>query len=467
MPLISTTGALSVNKVGLGASNQYWFLQWNDNTFAVEDIALDGSNQLFCTGGYQPSGFGFWINLKVNQDSGLPIIIWQKRFSGFTNLSGVANYYNRYNNTIYNVGELNAVQTADQSAGTIIYNRDGTISGQYIDNNQFYGASTTYPWIRNPDSVISDYTGDYWIAGIINEKPNSTTNRYLTYYSKFSGGTKIYGKVLIDATAFPSGRNTPVRMQFTSAGDLLILFPIATASSSTDITTLININPVTNTINWQIKWARPTGSTTYESVFTQDSSGNIYIGFYVLSGATAGVYLQKYTSAGAAVWTRKLTNAVFITDIKTDLNGYIYLVLQTTGANNNTIIKIDGNYNIQWQRIITTSSAGKSIGLAKIYCDKDNIYLLGGASLPSGSAGSSAVIIKLPNDGAIPGTGTYVVSAALTVTYTSSSVVSFISGTLGVTSTGTISIADATVRAYDPISLGANTTINTTTVTSL
>lgn len=464
MPLISTSGALSINKVALGLSNNYWFIQWNDKSLSFESIAFDGSNQLFCTG---VSPVGFWISLKVNQDSGLPIVAWQRTFSGYTNLSGTFNYFNRYNNLIYNVGQLYVSTSSDQSAGTIIYNRDGTVSGQYIDNNQFFSPSTTYPWFRRADRVLSDSTGDYWIAGVVNEKINSTTNQFLTYYSKFSGGTKIYSKVLIDSISFGASRGTIVQMQFTNSGDLLILTEVNAVSPTQDILTLISINPVTNTINWQIKWAKPASATTFTSNYTQDNSGNIYISFRVSGGSSAGAYLQKYNSAGSLVWTRKENSGSLITNMATDANGYVYLIVLTAGVNNNNIIKIDGNYNIQWQRRITTTSVGKNIQTESIYCDKDNIYLLGTASIPSGATGTSAFIMKLPNDGTIPSPGTYVVSAALTVTYTSSTTVSFIAGSPASAVSGTLSIANATVKAYDPISLGVSNTVNPTTVTDL
>ena len=467
MPLISTSGALSINKVALGASANYWFLQWNDTYFFVQSIALDSSNQLFCTGSYQVSGFDRWIQLKINQDSGLPLITWQKTLTGYTIQGGYDIYFNRYTNNLYTVGYLNNSSNSDQSAGTLINNRDGTILATYYDDNQFYGASTSYPWRRIGNSILSDSTGDYYIAGSINEKPNSTTNSYLPYYTKFSGGTKIYNKLLPDATTLATSGSS-VQMEFTTSGNLLMLVATESQTASTNIITLINIDPATNTINWQNKWGYPIGATGFSGTFTQDNTGNIYVGFNVNSGATAGVYLQKYDSSGTLLWTRKINNGGTISQIVVDNNNYVYLaVLATGGANLNNIIKIDGNYNIQWQRRLTTSSAGKNIQIENIYWDKGNLYLEGGASVPSGVTATSAFIMKVPDTGTIPGTGTYVVSAALTVTYAVNNALTFIPGSQGITATGTLSVTNATTKAYNSVSLTANTTINTTTLTSL
>ncbi len=454
MPLISTSGALSINKVSLGAN--YWYAQWNDTSFSIANISIDNSNQIYTAGYYQPSGFNRWVNLKLNQDGPLPVVSWQKTLTGIgTNQTGVNVFFNTSNNKNYTIGTIG--NFGDLDAGTVITDNAGTILAQYADDGTFFGGSS-----RSPDSIISDSSGNYWIAGNVNEKPSPTTDSYLVYYSKFdASNTKVVYKTLPCTGAVGGGGNTAI-MKFSTTGDILMLVYYS-PFSGTPIYTLASVNPTTNAITWQIRFDRPSGASTISSKFTQDRFGDIYILIEVIGGASAGVYLQKYTSAGVAVWTRKITNATNISGITTDYDGNVYMALLTGGGTGNYVLKIDGNYNQIWQRKITATSG--TLQIQDITWNKNNIYINGSATIPVG-AGSSEFILKLPADGTIPGTGTYVVSTNVTFTYASNATLVLAIGLIP-TITGTLSVTNAVLKNYDPISLTANTTINGTTITNL
>jgi uncharacterized alpha/beta hydrolase family protein len=69
------------------------------------------------------------------------------------------------------------------------------------------------------------------------------------------------------------------------------------------------------------------------------------------------------------------------------------------------IAKYNSSGTIQWQN----KMSGVTYSGKKIYDDGTNLYVMG-------NVGTNGFMMKVPNDGSIPGTGTYVILGA-TITY--------------------------------------------------
>ena len=154
-----------------------------------------------------------------------------------------------------------------------------------------------------------------------------------------------------------------------------------------------------------------------------DGYGNVYV-TGVSKMELAAVFIAKYDTSGAIQWQRKL-DTLSTSDaglgIAVDGSGNV-CVIGRTGNEGTTgsyiqIFKYNTSGVLQWQRKLDFATQGDT-GYGIAVDTSGNVHVIGQFNA-STIANSFVLIAKLPADGTIPGTGTYVVGGS-TLTYSAS-----------------------------------------------
>jgi len=459
MPLIGTSGALAITKTALGGTS--WWISWNavgSDSYNIQTSVATITNSLtyFVGGRYFVSSgpTPVWLSA-INSTYGTPVIPWQKRETGssFFNTSDIV--CDSSNNKIYSTFIESSSGSNSFAAYQQITNTNGNVDGIYIDSNAITGVNTpTFPYVRIPQSVAIDSTGNYYVAGTVNQKPNGSTNNYVLYYTKFNGATKISGNIINTGyTIGPATGTFTSQIVFNSTGQLI--FGASVQSSGGFVFNLMSINVSTNTFNWQSTIAMP--SINFTASYVQDNSDNYYMLFRgVVSGNTTA-WIMKMNSSGVVQWSKQVTGftSLIATGITTDgTNIYVNIIRTAIPSDFSYTLKIDANANILSERVIRATTGNLQTEFI-VYDTTGLLY--------TGSSTSGPCVINLPSDSTIPGSGSYAVTANVTMSYSSSSALSLVNGSPGAGSLGTMTIGTATTTAYTLTTLTSNTSIATTT----
>jgi uncharacterized delta-60 repeat protein len=173
-----------------------------------------------------------------------------------------------------------------------------------------------------------------------------------------------------------------------------------------------------------IQWQRKLDTASVADVgygIAVDGSGNVYVTGQANTTSAAYVFIAKYDTTGVIQWQRKLDTDL-VADvgygIAVDGSGNVYVTGQSSTAAATSyvfIAKYDTTGVIQWQRKLDTATViDAAYGIA--VDGSGNVYVTGQANTTSAAY---VFIAKLPADGTIPKTGTYVVSGS-TLTYSAS-----------------------------------------------
>lgn len=459
MPLIGTSGALAITKTALGGAS--WWISWNAVGSSAYDIqtsvaTITNSPTCFVGGRYYVSSgpIPVWITA-INSTYGTPTIPWQKRETGSSFFETSDIICDASNNKIYSVFVESSSGSNSFAAYQQITNTNGNVDGIYIDSNAITAVNTsTFPYVRIPQSIAIDSSGNYYVAGTVNEKPNGTTNNYVLYYTKFNGATKISSNIINTGYIIgPSTGSFTSQIGFNSTGQLI--FGASVKSSGGYFFNLMSIDPSTNTFNWQSTIAMP--SINFSASYVKDNSDNYYILFRGVVSGNSTAWIMKMNSTGVVQWSKQVTGftALLANGITTDgTNIYVNIIRNASPSDFSYTLKIDANANILTQRVITATTG--TLQTQSIEYDATGL-------LYTGSSTSGPCVINLPTDGTIPGAGSYVVTANVTMSYASSSALSFVNGSPGSGSLGTMTIGTATSTAYTLTTLTSNTSIATTT----
>lgn len=132
-------------------------------------------------------------------------------------------------------------------------------------------------------------------------------------------------------------------VQVLSAFMLMILF------SSSSITAQVKVA-------WEDVYSSGVGEDSDAGqVITMDSDGFIYVAGYAASESKRNLIVIKYNSEGEEVWTSRLDSYpwYFVSDIKVDLNGNIYVASQADAKYH--VAKLRANGQLIWQTPFTTT----------------------------------------------------------------------------------------------------------------
>lgn len=492
MPLISTSGALAYNKVAVDQTNTYWILRATQ-TYATgispqrfSDVKLI-NNMLYASLSYGGATTNVSSNygiIKIAQDFGTPVVAVETNFLETNNITTngfkASEYGSIYigtdvsNTTVLltgratrtNLGNLQiASQNVQNYGGSCFSTLDNYLN---IETQGYVDIASTYTnpfppnqfiyWYRIGNDSYMDATGNYFVAGYVNEQTSSNSVNYVGYLTKFNGSTnsKIWSFVNKQTGSNANSAFDAIStMKIDSSDNLLVMYSGPTGA--TNYTKLLSHNPNTGAVNWQSKM------TSSYATFDLDSSNNIYV--------LANTYIQKYDSNRTLIWSKVLTDGAttlfneHIYNIKNRIfyrNGLIYVVLR--GSIYTYLVCLDDSGNTVFSNKFSSTVAGvaKQINsLAGMAITSNALYLeLSGQALTG--------IFKLPVDGSIPGTGSYNVGGNAIVNYQTVSLTNT-SNTSIQFSAGNLTVQTAAVTAYTNWAnyMSLSNTIQTTTNISL
>lgn len=145
-----------------------------------------------------------------------------------------------------------------------------------------------------------------------------------------------------------------------------------------------------------LQWQRRGGSEFQEGKgIAVDSSGNVFI-----TGESNGrIFVAKYNSSGTIQWQIKSTTSAEGRNITVDSSGNIYVLGNQNNPGVATVIKMDTNGSILWQRSITPSQNNAvldGIAVDSLF----NVYVSGEIPGLSGS-GRDMLLAKFNSSGTV------------------------------------------------------------------
>jgi uncharacterized delta-60 repeat protein len=323
-----------------------------------QDIALDGSGNVYITGYTNSSGAG-GIDVLIAKYNTSGTIQWQRTLGGTNDDYGAG---------IAVDGSGNVYVTASANGAALIakYDTSGTIQWQ-----RTLGGGSGF----NGYGIAVDGSGNVYITG-------------LTYV----GGTQAFFIAKLPA----DGGFTGTYGAYTYAtSSLTAATPTLTAATST----LTASTPY---------WIATLGGASTDDGYgiAVDGSGNVYIiGSTQSSGAgNVDVLIAKYNSSGAIQWQRTLGGTIsdYGYGIAVDGSGNVYIAGYTgssgAGSPELLIAKYDTSGTIQWQRTLGGASNDYGFGIA--VDGSGNVYVTG-LTESSGGALANFLIVKYDTSGTI------------------------------------------------------------------
>lgn len=166
------------------------------------------------------------------------------------------------------------------------------------------------------------------------------------------------------------------------------------------------------------EWVRQWGTSKSEASYgvATDRSGNVYIaggtGGTIQFGLLGGAFVSKYDAAGNLEWTRQLSSNIYDTGfgVSSDGFGNVYISGQVQdtyddpnlGKVDAFVAKYDADGNLQWYRLLATTSSDTSFGVSADQLG--NLYISGvtSGSLGGPNAGRDDVFVAKFSDLAVP-----------------------------------------------------------------
>lgn len=494
MPIFSSLGSLTYNKVSSNQANvDYWILQSRDsNTDGYfSDFHIDTSNNITFV---SSTNFDLKVNCVKLMGNVNPVINFNKNYStsganvdtnswsrnvamyngnvvhsayGFGNNIYFSPYrkvgigerfFTNADGDIYSGNANNVFRIYPPAAGTAANSLQAQLQCTLVDgaNSALYYGINYYNYLDFTWTAIQKYNSIDWNPNLI------IGNGYIA----------PLGNGLTPANSYISGMN------FTSDGNLVALSTIATANTSAPTNPRANVylykkntTPITSNLYsnaLQTIWysnIAPSSAVTNNYLRSTGISVDNNITYYSLYNQTTGYgYLVKHDANGNLVWQKQIANlSLMDTYVKTSNDIYTIGIRRTssnaTAAGGNLwIAKFDNTGNIVWQNemngnhIFCYQYDINTRLTAKIECNGSNLYIG-----TTGGVANTWNLLKIPDDGNIPGNGIYQLSSG-NLTYTTSNLSTSAGNLYIVTVAGPI---DGNVQIYDSFkgSPGNTTTI--------
>lgn len=463
MPIFSSFGSLTYDKTSGGQFNgDYWLIQASnanaDGFFS--DFYLDTSNNITFV-----ASTNYDLKMNVAKISGNinPIIAVNRSW----NLSGANTDQNAWSTNIapYNGNLLNVGYGYGNYTPTFPYNKVGiggiyqantsTLAVTYEDGFWSYSAPATANSKRTQiQACLTDNTSNYYI-GISYYAPNASIFGIIKL-----DGLNLPADILGDGSLTIGGSpnynyyasSYISSLQFTTDSNLIALSTIATSNTSGTSNPRANVyltkknstpsnsNVATNALE-TIWYSNIAPSTVVTNNFLRstglslDSNDNSYVTLY---NNTLGIgYIVKQDNTGTEIWQKEVSGlSILDSYVKSDNEIYTIGVERTVSnaaisGGNLWIAKIDSNANILWQNEMSgnyvfayANNTNQEVLNAKISGDGSNLYI----GIHGGVANSWS-LLKIPDDGNIPGNGNYYVTNNTYLKYINSNY-SFSSGNL-------------------------------------
>lgn len=374
MPVSTTLGALTYAKTTLDDDYQYWYLQLTNITedtgntssnISTKAIARDNNANIY-VGGYYVNNFSYekYLLIKLVDNGGNAYLIPQ--FNSVSTDLGAGN-----------PGSILELQGAKGTAnatrimisGTFSNSGNSTMLGTMLSvgNNGFAINGGNNRQTVNLSSTPFLLNG--WCFNHVTDLPGNA--RYLLY-TDTDGPSEVGRTVNLTSNA---NQNIFGNLNFFTSENNICTYDKYFIQFGNSRAT-----------NYPIGWQKEiSDNSRIVSDLANSNSNNIT--FVTSSGV-----LGKLDTTGNLVWAKQVGNINF-TGIQDNGNTII-----TTGRNSNNIYigKYDSNGNNIWQ----TEFAGKTFSTYAVIESANNVYVVSDTS-------NNGVIIKLPNDGSIPGNGNY------------------------------------------------------------
>jgi hypothetical protein len=453
MPVISTLGALSYDKIPLTTDttgNSWLMLIGNNTSFTSSTFA---SNALFFggtsnVGALRPAVF------KVSQDFS-PVISFQNNGTLFTSPAMMIPAY-----------DGDGIALAGDKSIPLLNGFFGTVnsSGSYTTGIQYAGPSLSPGGVqaRENDSVAYDSLGNYYIAGWTRE---SAATGYVMTLSKFdTTNALIWTKVFYQASAIVTTVNQRdlARVRVDNFDNVYIFYgALATSPGGQNYYKLLKYS-TSGTLIFQTRF----DFSAQFAAFDLDSQNNIYV-IYRFSNVT---YITKFNSTMTSQWAINLATSPATTFQWQELadipiryyNNNLYVTFSTSTNSNNYLVSIDTNGNLNWSTKIQYLVSGVNQPVAP------DTFTMQGSSIYTAfnTSSSQAQLVKLPIDGSIPGTGNYTISANTYMTYSLGNIISTTTSPIGTTA-GNITIINGNTASVTSVGGGSAGNIATYSVISL
>ena len=426
MPITSSTGSLAYSRAILSVDYQYWYLQSN-NSVPFYDIDIDSNDNLYALS-----------DTSVSPESIVTYTFKQYDDYPYTMVDGLG-----YTHRVALGNGASHTNTAFIPT-RLEYNE---VNGKLILlDNEISREPTVFPYdpvrigaltIPGPNAATTTSVGKFSVAAGGVPAPtttymdiscdSSTGATYLTGYTDVQSGSPSYFFVkkfsnLTNLEQTAANINSPESL-FAASYQSTFLNYTRTAgivhnasglyacntqdlNASTRRTFVTKLNPTPTLLGglyyMPAIWQRQLTDTLTLEVAKISGINEATVTLND-TGATKYGYIVQYDSSGVLQWQRRITN-VQLKDNVTDSSGNVY-VLGVNTSNNLFIAKYNSSGVLQWQNVFT----GQTYVAQSIKVKDNNIYVCG-------NVGSNGFIVKLPDDGSIPGTGTYTLGTT-TLTY--------------------------------------------------
>jgi uncharacterized delta-60 repeat protein len=395
-----------------------------DQGFGVTNDSLGNS---YVVGRNYLSG---WTNFEIAKYDELGAVIWQNSFGSTGDQIGYGIAVDSSDN-LYLIGTTTSSGTSFQLAK---YNSSGTLQWQ----RQFGGGNADVG-----TAVSVDSSANVYVAGYTKSAGAGGDDFLLAKYN--TSGTLQWQRVLGG-----SSQDRANGVSVDSAGNSYIFGDSINGAGNNDF--LLAKYNSSGTLQWQ----RVLGDSSSEQgkAVSVDTSGNVYVSGFTISGGTLNALLVKYDSFGNLTWQKILGgagNEQFLA-IDFDSVGDVYVSGDTTssgaGSNDFLLAKYNSSGTLQWQRVLggSSSEVASSISIDQM----DNLYVLGS----TGSAGAGYndfLLAKLPSDGSKA--GTYLLNG-VSMVYAASSLTA---------STGTLTAATSSLTAATSSLTSSSSSLTSTT----
>lgn len=388
MPVTSTLGALTYAKTvtaGITPNYDYYCLQIQ-SPYTLNGFAYDPVANAYYLGGYDSSNF---LTSKFTENPKFPLQTYtvSHNIATSSGISGGKVDYNSNTGNVVLVGNytsnaipIGTLLSVSSSTGLKVNtNANATESGVRFFNCQINTGGNVY--ITGTFTSTSIPNQNFMVGRKWNRTSYTTTPPTLTNFFTRRGAStiQITGKdVAIDST----GNGYFIGTE--------LLTPNRTIVLKTDSS--LNVTLVKDA------WTLIPGENFIPEQIRIDSADNVH---YISNVGTNAGFVVKWDNAmTTTLWSKRIAG-VTLKSIFVDNSSNVYVAGTSVTTNRLYIAKFNSAGILQFEREVFNTSAAPFTNVSEIYANSTAMYITGNIN------NANAFVLKLPNDGTIPGTGVY------------------------------------------------------------
>lgn len=302
---------------------QQWVARYNgpgNNTDGAIEIVIDGSNNIYVTGGSQGSGTSSdYATIKY---SSAGVQQWVARYHGPDDFDQAVSLAVDGSGNVYVTGMSDGGSPTFNDYATIKYNSAGV--QQWVRRYNGTGSSGDAAY-----SIAVDASGNIYVTG--SSSGTGTASDYATVKYN-SSGTQLWA-----ARYNGPGNSNDQAFKIVLVGTSIYVTGASTGTSNGDFATIkYNSSGVQQ---WAARYNGPPGNLgDGANDMTVDGSGNIYVTGYSTGSSTSNDYATiKYNPSGVQQWVLKYNGSGNSTDeanaIAVDGSGNIYVTGNSIASN--------------------------------------------------------------------------------------------------------------------------------------